>query len=117
MDKRQFELTVSNRTVIRVLLILLGTVLAWHFLSNITHILQLLFASAFLALAFNPAVSLLSRHLGIKRRFTATTLAYLIVLSVFVFFMMVVIAPLIKQTIIFVRDAPRTVENLSLIHI
>lgn len=104
--------TVSNRTVVRVILIIAATFLAFRFIANISHPLTLIFFAFFLALALNPAVSWISHKLKIKSRAAATGIAYLSVLAVLTAFMVAVVPPLFHQTRDFITTLPNTVESI-----
>lgn len=106
------EVTVSNRTVIRVILLVVATFLGIRFLMNISHALTLIFSSFFLALALNPVVSWISHKLRIKSRAAATGIAYVSVLIFLVAFMAAVIPPLVRQTTDFISNLPNTIENV-----
>lgn len=111
--KAQTTVTVSNKTVIRVLLIIIGTFLAMRFLINVSNILTLILVAAFLALALNPAVSWISKRLKSRSRVAATGLAYVVVLSILISFFSLVIPPLVRQTTDFVGDVPQTLNNFK----
>lgn len=106
-------MNVTNRTIVRAILWVVGAILVYHFVGRIAHGLTLVFASFFLALALNPVVSSLSRHLKIKSRGTATALAYLIVIGIISLFMVLVIPPLVRQTRSFISSVPETIQNFQ----
>lgn len=105
--------TVSNRTIVRVIVIIAATILGFRFIMNIVHPLTLIFFAFFLALALNPAVSWISRHLKIKSRAAATGIAYVSVLVVLSAFLWAVIPPLVSQTRDFIADLPNTIESVQ----
>lgn len=107
------QVTVSNRTVVRVILIILATLLALRFISHVGHVLELIFMSFFLSLALSPLVGWFARSLKLKRRIAATAIAYLIVLAMLGTIISIVFPPLIRQTISFVQDAPQTINSLN----
>ena len=107
------EVTISNRTVVRLILLTIGTIVAIRFALNVANVLQLIFIAFFLALALNPVVSWLARTLSLKSRVTATGIAYLLVVIVLGAFFALVVPPLVKQTVNFVRDAPDTIHSLK----
>ncbi|MCA9329538.1 AI-2E family transporter [Candidatus Saccharibacteria bacterium] len=113
MDKKinKVEITVSNKTVIRILLLIVATFLGIRFVLSISHALTLIFSSVFLAIALNPAVSWISRKLRIKSRATATGIAYVSVLVVLIAFMSAVIPPLVRQTSDFISTIPNIIED------
>ena len=113
MDHKQHvEITISNRTVIRVIAMIVITFLGIRFIQNITHPLTLIFFSFFLALALNPAVGWLTRQLKLKSRATATGIAYVSVLIVISGFMIAVVPPLFGQTRDFISTLPNTIESI-----
>jgi predicted PurR-regulated permease PerM len=88
-------------------------VLAYHFVNRIAHALILIFAAAFLAVALNPAVGMIRRHLKVKSRGAATASAYLIVVAVIAAFFTFITPPLVRQTRDFIKDIPDTVQNFQ----
>jgi len=107
------EVTIANRTIIRIVVILVATILGLRFIQNVSHILTLIFFACFLALALNPAVAWISRHLRIKSRAGATGIAYLSVLTLVIGFFSLIIPPLVSQTSSFVSSLPNTIESLN----
>ncbi len=113
MQPKRMEVTVSNRTVIRVLVLGALAFLVIKLLGHVMHPLQLILISAFLSLALNPAVKWISKHLRIKTRGMATGLAYLVVVVLLGLFINTVVPPLVHQTVDFVRSAPTTINDLN----
>lgn len=116
MDKdknRAIKVTVSNRTIIRVLLIIIGSFLLLRFVSNAQHALELIFVAFFLSLALNPTVSWIARHLKSKSRVLATGAAYLLVVIVLVGFFSFIVPPLVSQTVDFVKTLPQTLASVK----
>ncbi len=107
------EITISNETVLRVIGFGIATLLAIRFLENIIHPLTLIFVSFFLALALNPAVNWVSERLKSRSRVRATSMAYVAVISVLIFFLSLIVPPLVRQTTNFVQDIPSTISNLK----
>lgn len=105
--------TVSNRTIVRVIFIIAATFLSFRFIMNISHPLTLIFSAFFLALALNPAVSWISKHLKIKSRAAAVGIAYLGVLSVLTAFIIAIVPPLFRQTQNFITTLPNTIESVQ----
>lgn len=108
----KIEVTVSNRTVIRVILLVVITFMSIRFVMNISHALTLIFSSFFLALALNPVVSWISHKLRIKSRAAATGIAYVSVLVFLIAFMAAVVPPLVRQTTSFISNLPNTIESV-----
>ena len=104
---------VTNRTIVRAILWVVATILLYHFVGRISHGLTLIFASFFLALALNPVVSWMSRHLKLSSRIRATALAYFMVIAIITIFIILIIPPLVRQTRTFINDVPQTIENFQ----
>ena len=107
------RVTVSNRTILRVLGIILVTYLFLKLVIRVDHILELIFVSFFLCLALNPAVSWIAKSLRVKSRIAATGIAYLVVVVVLVAFFALVLPPLIRQSITFAEKLPSDVTSLQ----
>jgi predicted PurR-regulated permease PerM len=112
-DSRHITISVDSRTVVKIIAIVFATVLLLAFLKIIAHALIILFMAFFLALALNPAVSWIADKLKSGSRVLATGLAYIIVLTLLITFTVLVIPPLVRQTIDFIKDVPQTVQNFT----
>jgi predicted PurR-regulated permease PerM len=110
---RQVTVNVTNRTIIRTILLVLAAVLLYKFADRVSHILTIIFASAFLAAALNPVVNWIKRSLRIKSRTRATAVTYLTVVLVLVGFFALITPPLVRQTRDFIKDVPATVESFQ----
>lgn len=110
-DKQSISVTVSNRTIIRVLVVSIVAFLGIKSLTQLSHPLTLIFVSVFLAIALNPAVSKITHWLPSKSRVRATGVAYIFVLSVLIGFFSLIIPPLIDQTRDFIDQVPGIVRN------
>jgi len=113
MNNQKVTVNVSNRTIVRTILWVVATIFVYHFLGRISHGLTLIFAAFFLALALNPVVSWMSRHLKIQSRVRATALAYLTVIVLITLFLVLVIPPLVRQSRTFISTVPYTVQNFQ----
>lgn len=112
-DRTPTEVTVSNRTVVRLILLTVGTIIGIRFALNVSNVLVLIFIAFFLALALNPAVGWIIRKLRLKSRITATAIAYVAVLVVLGAFLTYIVPPLVRQTVAFVEDVPVTIDSLQ----
>jgi predicted PurR-regulated permease PerM len=110
-NTKEVIVNVTNRTIVRAILWVIFSILVFRFMGRISHGLVLIFASFFLALALNPIVSWISRHLKVKSRVRATSLAYVMVIATLVVFFSLVTPPLIRQTRTFISDVPDIVNN------
>jgi predicted PurR-regulated permease PerM len=109
------EITISNRTVVRVLLLVVLTTLGFAALKQATHALTLIFIAFFLALALNPPVHWIAQRLPGKRRGSrslATGLAFLSILVILSAFLASIVPPIVKQTSTFVSSAPDLARDL-----
>jgi predicted PurR-regulated permease PerM len=113
MNSQKVTVNVTNRTIVRAILWVVATIIIYHFVGRISHGLTLVFAAFFLALALNPVVGSLSRHLKISSRIRATALAYLIVIAIITLFLVLVIPPLVRQTRTFINNVPDTIQNFQ----
>lgn len=110
---KKVEVTVSNRTIVRILFFVIAIFLGFRFMVNAAYGLKLIFIAFFLSLGLNPAVSWISRKLRLKSRAAATGIAYLVVLGVIISFLSFIMPSLIRQTVDFVANVPQTVSQLK----
>lgn len=110
----EVELTVSNRTIVRVVGLVIVAVLLLLAIHRSAHTLTLIGVAFFLALALNaPVHALASRLPGRTRgsRSLATTISVLIVILAFLGFLAAIVPPLARQTTSFIQAAPRLIEE------
>jgi predicted PurR-regulated permease PerM len=113
--KQSVEVTVSNRTVIRILGLTLITYFAVLAFRQARHPLTLLFIAFFLSLALNAPVHWIASHLpGRSRgsRSLATTTSFLLVLALFGLFFASIVPPLVRQTSNLIDAAPGLIEDV-----
>jgi len=110
---RKLTITFTDRTIVRIVVISVLTFLGLLFINKIAHALILIFLSFFLAVALNPAVSLISHHLKIKSRIRATAVAYVFVVTIIAGFLLLIVPPVLRQTNDFVQSLPATVEQYT----
>jgi predicted PurR-regulated permease PerM len=110
---RNVTVNVTNRTMVKTILWIVAAILAYKFVGRVAHVLTLIFAAFFLALALNPAVSWMSHHLKLRSRVRATAAAYLVVIIVLVAFFAAVTPPLVRQTRNFINDIPQIVQTFQ----
>jgi len=113
LNNRKVTVTFTDRTVVRIVIIVVLTFLGILFISKIAHALVLIFLSLFIAVALNPAVSWIGKHLRIKSRVRATGVAYIIVLAFITAFLVFVVPPLVRQTNDFAQALPDTIERYT----
>lgn len=115
--KRQPEtyVTVSNRTVVRVLMLVIGSFLALAAVQKASHALTMIFIALFLALALNSPVSWISHRLPGRSkgsRSAATAVSFFVVIGVLAVFLASIVPSLVRQTSSFLDDAPGLIEDL-----
>lgn len=112
-NNKQLEVTISNKTILRIIGMVLLAVVLVGFIENALHPLTLIFVSFFLTLALNPAVTFVANKLKNKSRTRATALAYVVVMTVLIGFFALVLPPLISQTTNFIKEVPQTLRDLE----
>ncbi|MET1033083.1 MAG: AI-2E family transporter, partial [Candidatus Saccharimonadales bacterium] len=108
------NITMSNRTVVRILMIIVAFMIGLGAIQKASHALLLLFTAFFLALALNAPVHWLGQHLPGKRRgnrTTATIISFLIVVLLLGGFLASIVPPLVRQTNNFISAAPKIVQD------
>lgn len=108
------EITISNPTVIRILLLVIASFIFVGALQKATHALILIFTAFFLALALNVPVHWLSERLPGKRRGNrtlATSISFFIIIALLIGFIASIVPPLVRQTTNFIQEAPQLVED------
>lgn len=111
---KEFMLSVSNRTVIRVLLLVLGSVIALASLRRAEHAIVLIFTALFLSVALNAPVHWLAVRIPGKRRgsrMAGTAISFLIVMAFLIGFIASIGPPLVRQTDSFISAAPHLVQE------
>jgi predicted PurR-regulated permease PerM len=114
-ENKEIEVTVSNRTIARIIVSAILAILFVVAVRHSLHTLTLIGVALFLSLALNSPVQWLSEHLPGKRRGSrglATGISIVIVLVLLGAFLSVIVPPLVKQTTKFVKEAPALVEQV-----
>lgn len=109
------EITVSNQTVARVIVIGIASLIFMLALKEAIHTLVLIGTAFFLAIALNNPVKWLARHIPGKRRGSrtlATGISFLIVILLLAGFLASIVPPLVKQTQNFIEVAPQLVDDV-----
>lgn len=114
-DAQKVELIISNRTVVRVMVMVVLTILGLAALNKVSHALILIFVAFFLALALNAPVHWIAEHLPGKRRGSrtlATSISFLIVVFILAGIIALIVPPAVKQVSSFIKATPELVDNL-----
>lgn len=110
---KNINVTITTSTIIEAVLIVTAVGFLIRFVHLIVWPLRLIVISAFLAMALNPAVSWLARNLKSKSRVRATALAYLLVVTVLIAFMLIVVPPVVQQVRQFGANIPTSVSEFE----
>jgi predicted PurR-regulated permease PerM len=112
---RDVWINVSNRTVVRVILLTVTSFLLLIALRKAAHALVLIFTSLFLSLALNAPVRWVAYHLPGKlkgSRSYATAISFLVVIIILGAFIASIVPPLVRQTDNFIKQAPHLIQEL-----
>jgi predicted PurR-regulated permease PerM len=101
---------VSNRTVVRILVIAIAVVAALYFLWKVRSVLGMLFIAVFLAIALGPVVEFFVRR-KVKRGY-AILLTYLMLLGSVFGLGLLVVPPIVNGVNDFVDNVPGYVQDL-----
>ena len=108
------ELTVSNRTILRLAALVLGNLVFIWAVKTARHALLLIFIAFFLALALNAPIQFIAKHLPGKLRGSrslGTTISYLLVIIFLGGFVAYIMPPLVHQSESFIAGAPHLVSE------
>ncbi len=114
-NKGQMEVTISNRTVIRVVAVVLASLLLVEGVRRASHPLTLIFIAFFLTLALNAPVHWLAQRIPGKRRGSrtlATASSFIIIIALLAGFLLSIVPPIVRQTGTFIHQAPQLVEDV-----
>ncbi|MCA9342969.1 AI-2E family transporter [Candidatus Saccharibacteria bacterium] len=107
------NVNISNHTVIRILILTIVSLIIFAFFSKIAGALQLIFVSAFLAIALNPAVSWFTKKIPSKSRIRGTAAAYFMVIIILIGFFALVVPPFVSQAVDLFDEIPTNVQDLE----
>jgi len=111
---RKVEVTISNRTVIKILMMIALWLLFLVALRQATHSLVLIFTAFFLALALNAPVRWLANRIPGKRkgsRVLGTAISFFLVIGLLIGFLTSIVPPLVRQTSNFISAAPQLLDE------
>lgn len=113
-NDKEVWVNVSNRTVLRVLALVIISVVLLAAVRKASHAVVLLFTAFFLALALNAPVHWLARHLpgkGRGNRGVATTVSFLVVVIALAGFLVAVTPQLVRSVTTLTGDVPHLVQE------
>jgi predicted PurR-regulated permease PerM len=112
---REVWVNISNRTVIRVVVLIIVSLLLLLALRKASHAIILILVAAFLALALNAPVHWVATHLPGRlrgNRSFATAISFLMVIIILGAFITSIVPPLVRQTDNFIKQAPHLVQDV-----
>ncbi len=107
--------SVTNRTVIRVLLLVVLTFVGLTAIRTASHAVLMIFTAFFLALALNGPVHWLAERIPGKHqgsRALGTALSFFLIVAILGGFLASIVPPLVRQTNSFISAAPHLVEEV-----
>ena len=107
------RIEIDTKTFIRFWLVVIAFVLAAMIIYSARVALIIIGLSAFLAVAFNPHVNNLAKHLPGKSRILSTALSYLIVVVILGVIVTLVVPPIVDQTIKFSHNVPSLIDSAT----
>lgn len=113
-NTNEVEITVSNRTILRIVVAAILAVIFYAAVRHSVHTLTLIGAALFLSLALDGPVHVLATHLPGRvkgSRGLATGLSIGVVLVLLGLFLRIVVPPLINQTSGFLKEVPSLVAQ------
>jgi len=105
------RIEIDTKTFVRFWLVVIGFAFAILAIYSARTALTLLGIAFFLALALNAPVTYLASHLPGRSRVTATAVAYILVVAVLA--AVLVIPPIVQQTVKFAQTVPSIIENVT----
>lgn len=105
------KIQIDTMTFIRFWLVVMGFILAALAIFLARSALVLVVASFFLALALNAPVHFLARFMPGRSRLGGTAVAYTVIVGLLASFLVLVVPPLIQQSVHFVESIPRLLES------
>jgi len=115
-DSNEINLTISNRTLFRVFVVIFLFITALAAIRQASGALVLIFTAFFLALALNAPVQWIASHLPGRRRGNrslATLLSVVLVIAILVGFLASIVPPFVRQIGGLVDSAPGIVKDLQ----
>lgn len=114
-DAPEVEFTVSNRTILRIIVAAILAIIVFAAIRQAAHTLVWIGVALFLALALNAPVRWLAEHLPGKRRGSralATGISIAIIILLLGVFLYFIVPPLVSQTTKFVKSVPSLINDL-----
>ncbi|NTW62438.1 AI-2E family transporter [Candidatus Saccharibacteria bacterium] len=107
------HIDIDTRTFVRFWLVVIGFALAALLIYSARTALTIIGIAFFLAIALSPPVNRLAKILPSKSRILSTAVAYLVVVLFLGAVVVLVIPPIVEQTIRFIQTFPALVESAT----
>lgn len=101
---------VPYKTIIATIGLVVIAYLSWLTIKQVVHIIELIVAAAFFAIALNPAVDFL-QHKAKMRRSMAATVVFITGACALLLLIYVFVHPLVNQTLDFIDHFPQMVQD------
>lgn len=112
-NKMKVRIEIDTNTFVRFWLVVIGFAFAILAIYSARTALILLGISFFLALALNPPVSFIAKHLPGESRVIGTAMAYVIVILLLGGFVFLVVPPILQQTAKFADTVPGLIDGAT----
>ena len=109
----KMHIDIDTKTFIRFWLVVIGFGLVALAIYTALPALIIVGASFFLAIALNPPVSKIAKLLPSKSRVISTALAYIVVVVALGLIVLLVVPPIVEQTLKFAQTVPSLVDSAS----
>ena len=109
---KEYTITVTNKTIVRILLVAAAAAVVLKFTRSVSQYLALIGIGAFVALALNPLVGWVHKHVGGKRP-VAIIITFLALFSMVVGLLSAITPALASQTANFIDEFPSTLNELK----
>ena len=107
------RIEIDTKTFVRFWLVVIAFVLAGLAIYSARTALVIVGVSFFLALALNPPVSWLAKHMPGRSRVGGTAIAFVLVVLILTTFIVLVTPPIVEQTAKFAQAVPSVVESAT----
>jgi predicted PurR-regulated permease PerM len=106
------NITMDNKTIIRIMAVAFGFILGLELLGQLWPIIRILIMAAFLAVALNPPVNYFAHKMTQGRRAMATAISYVFVVLVLVLLASITVPPFARETAKFIDELPTYVQDI-----
>ncbi len=109
----KIKIDIDIRTILRFWLVLFGILAIVYLIYFTRQSLSIIAASMFLAVVLNKPVSKITKILPGKSRVGATALAYTGVMAILITVIVLIIPPILSQTVSFIKSVPTMLDSAA----